>query len=177
MSNLRIFVAALTLSFTLAAHAQTHDPAMHQKHMVSMPADGRQLVNFPQPMREHTLANMRDHLLALSEILGAMSAGKYAQAASIAHARLGMESPSAEGCSSDSGSAPQISKPASMAQQMNELMPEGMRGIGLEMHKSASVFVSAANKAAKTGNPKPALAALSRVTQQCTTCHATYKVQ
>jgi len=177
MSNLRTLAAALTLSFSLAAHAQTHDPALHQNHMAGMPADGRQLVNFPPPMREHTLANMRDHLLALSEILGAMSAGKYAQAARIADARLGMASPSAEGCSSDSGSAPQMSKPASMAQQMNELMPEGMRSIGLEMHKSASVFVGAANKAAKTGNPKPALAALTRVTQQCTSCHAAYKVQ
>lgn len=179
MPPLRTLFVGLTLSFGLAAysHSQTPDVSMHQKHMDSMSADGRQRVNFPPPMREHTLANMRDHLLALSEILGAMSAGKYAQAGSIASARLGMESPSADGCASESSSAAQMSKPASMEQQMNEFMPEGMRRIGLEMHKSASVFATEANKAAKTGNAKPALAALTRMTQQCTSCHAAYKVQ
>lgn len=177
MTRLRLFFIALALNFNLAADAQTHDPAMHQKHMPSMPADGRQLVNFPLPMREHTLSNMRDHLLALSEILGAMSAGKYVQAATIANARLGMESPSAEGCASEGSGAPQMSKPASMEQQMNEFMPEGMRRIGLEMHKSASIFAAEVAKAAKTGNAKPALAALTHVTQQCASCHAAYKVQ
>lgn len=181
MSPLRARFVALTFFFGLAAYSdaysQAHDASMHQKHMASMPADGRQLVNFPPPMREHTLTNMRDHLQALSEILGAMSSGKYEQAATIANTRLGMASPSADGCASESSSTPPMSKPASMEQQMNEFMPEGMRRIGLEMHQSASAFAVEANKAAKSGNAKPALAALTRVTQQCASCHAAYKVQ
>ena len=31
-------------------------------------ADSRQLVEFPEMMRDHMLENMRDHLLALTEI-------------------------------------------------------------------------------------------------------------
>ncbi|MFA7291128.1 MAG: hypothetical protein WC023_02665 [Rhodocyclaceae bacterium] len=177
MPSLRIVFVSLSLSFGLLANAQTHDPAMHRKHMANMPVDGRQLVNFPPPMRDHTLANMRDHLQALSEIIGALSVGNYVQAANIANARLGMESPSADGCASDNSAAPKMSKPASIEQLMNERMPEGMRRIGLEMHKSASAFAVEANKAANSGNAQPALAALSRVTQQCASCHAAYKVQ
>lgn len=60
---------------------------------------------------------------------------------------------------------------------MSQFMPEGMRNIGLEMHQAASNFAIEAKKAAKTNNAKPALAALSKVTQQCSTCHSAYKVQ
>src|SRR4030065_1916540 len=40
-------------------------------------ADPRQLVGMPAPMREHVLANMRDHLVAMGEIQAALAAGKY----------------------------------------------------------------------------------------------------
>lgn len=167
---------AIALSGT--ASAQEHDPIMHQMHMSAMGDDSRQLVNFPPEMRQHTLTNMRDHLLALSEILTAMSGAKYTQAAQIANQRLGLESPSAAGCRSESvATAPQMSQPMNMDHRMAEFMPEGMRNIGLEMHQSASAFAVEATKAAKTGDAKPALAALSKVTQQCTSCHSTYKVR
>jgi hypothetical protein len=92
--------------------------------------------------------------------------------------RLGLDSPSAEGCKSESAvAAPQMSQPVNMDHRMAEFMPDGMRNIGLEMHKSASAFAVEATKAGKTGNAKPALAALSRVTQQCANCHSAYKVQ
>jgi hypothetical protein len=119
-----------------------------------------------------------DHLQALSEILTAMSAGRYAEAANIAGARLGMDSPSAEGCKSEVAAAPaQMSKPAHMDHQMSEFMPEAMRKIGLEMHQSASIFAAEARKASQTGKPQPALAALSRVTQFCVACHSAYRLQ
>jgi len=174
-------VAALALAGGVTAYAQDHTTPMdHQKHTASMgmAGDGRQLVNFPPEMRAHTLANMRDHLQALSEILTAMASGQYAKAARIADARLGMASPSAEGCKAPEAIASlQMSDPANMDHQMSQVMPESMRKIGLEMHQSASAFAVAATKAGKTGNAKPALAALSRVTQQCTACHAAYRVQ
>lgn len=175
----RILFASLTaiaLAGGITANAQEHTE--HQQHMAATTGDGRQLVNFPPEMRQHTLANMRDHLQALSEILTAMSSAQYARAARIADARLGMESPSAAGCKSEGAMAtPQMSKPAGMDHQMSQFMPEAMRKIGLDMHQSASAFAVAATKAAKTGNAKPALAALSRVTEQCTACHAAYRVQ
>lgn len=180
--NLSVPLAGLVLVFSTAALAQDHMGQMnhmdHQKHMATTTGDTRQLVNFPPEMRQHTLANMRDHLQALSEILSAMSAAQYAKAGQIADARLSMNSPSAEGCKGeDAAKATQMSKPASMDHQMSQFMPEGMRNIGLEMHQAASSFASEAKKAAKTNNAKPALAALSKVTQQCSACHSAYKVQ
>lgn len=181
-----ILAAALVLAGSVTAYGQQPMNPMdhmnhmdHQQHMAAMGGgDGRQLVNFPPEMRQHSLANMRDHLQALSEILTAMSAGQYTKAAQVAGTRLGMDSPSAEGCKDNNASSkPQMSKPAKMDHQMSEFMPEGMSKIGLDMHQAASTFAAEATKAAKTGNAKPALAALSRVTQQCTACHTAYKVQ
>lgn len=175
---LSLVTAALVAS--IAAHAEIPENPMdhmgHQQHMAGN--DSRQLVDFPPDMRQHTLANMRDHLEALSEILGAMSAAQYAKASQIAKARLGMDSPSAAGCKAEAVTgAPQLSKPANMDHQMAEFMPEAMRSIGLSMHQAASDFATEAAKAGKTGNPKPALTALSKVTQQCSACHASYRVQ
>lgn len=170
--------AVIALLASISAPAQEHGPMDHQKHQAATSADPRQLVTFPSAMREHTLTNMRDHLQALSEILTAMSAGRYAQAASIATTRLGMESPSAEGCKNDStASAAPISKPAGMDHQMAQFMPAGMRGIGLAMHQSASAFAVEADKAGTSGNGQAALTALSQVTRQCASCHAAYKLQ
>lgn len=178
-NNLLVPVAAIVLACSTTVFSQDHAGQMdHQKHMAATAGDARQTVDFPPEMRQHTLTNMRDHLQALSEILTAMSSSQYAKAAQIADTRLGMESPSAEGCKAeDAANAPQMSKPANLDHQMSQFMPEGMRNIGLNMHQAASNFAAEAKTANKTGNAKPALAALSKVTQQCTSCHAAYKVQ
>lgn len=181
-TTLTISMTAIALAFGVTAYAQAPMHQMdHMQHMQQMATDSndtRQQVNFPPEMRQHTLANMRDHLEALSEILSNMSAGQYAKAARVANARLGMDSPSAEGCKGEDTSGKlQMSKPANMDHQMAQFMPEGMRNIGLAMHQAASDFAVEANKAGKAGNPKQALAALSKVTQQCAACHASYKVQ
>ncbi len=180
--TLTISMGAIALAFGVTAYAQAPMPQMdHAQHMKHMPVadnDARQQVNFPTEMRRHTLANMRDHLEALSDILAKMSAGQYAKAAQVASTRLGMDSPSAEGCKDEGGSGkPQMSKPANIDHQMAQFMPEGMRNIGLAMHQSASDFSVEANKAGKSGNSKQAMAALSKVTQHCVACHAAYKVQ
>lgn len=172
-------LGVVALSSYMLAFGQDHNMHMnHQQHMAAMQQDARQLVNFPPEMRQHTLANMRDHLVVLSEILAAMSGGQYAKAASLADQRLGLSSPSADGCKPESASnAPQVSKPANMDHQMVQFMPVRMRQIGYGMHEAASAFAKEASKAVKTGNAKPALAALSNVTEQCSACHAAYKVQ
>lgn len=176
--TLLVSIVAIALMSSVTAYAQDHNPMNHQMHMAAMTGDSRELVTFPPEMRAHTLSNMRDHLQALSEILMAMSSGQYNQAAKIADTRLGMDSPAAEGCkvANAAGSQP-MPKPMNMDHQMSQFMPEGMRKVGLEMHQSASAFAAAAIKAGNTGNAKPALAALSKVTQQCAACHSAYKVQ
>lgn len=177
--SLLLSTLVMCLAGSLAAHADDHVMMDHRVRMAAMNADGRQLVDFPAEMREHILSNMRDHLNAVSEIMAAMSTGAYADAAKIAKTRLGMDSPAAESCKAPGASsgASRMSQPMSMHQMMAQFMPEGMRKAGLAMHQAASDFAAEAGKAEKSGDAKPAYAALARATQQCTACHAAYRVQ
>lgn len=107
-----------------------------------------------------TLTNMRDHLLALSEIQGALAAEHYTEAADIAENRLGMSSLKLHG-----------------AHDVSKFMPQGMQDTGTAMHRGASRFAIAAQNSAATGDVKPALAALTEVTRACVACHASYRLQ
>ena len=160
---------AAGLVFGTAA-AQQHDPAMHMQHHRQPPAqkqpaqaapkDARQAVHFPKTLREHTLANMRDHLLALQEIQTALAQQEYDRAANIAEHRLGMSSLSLHG-----------------AHDVAKVMPKGMQEAGTAMHRNASRFALAAKDVGATGDVKPALAALAATTAQCVACHAGYRVK
>ncbi len=174
-----LLTAAILLASSLPAAAEERDMKDHHAHMAAMSADSRQPVNFPPELRQHILSNMRDHLKAVSEILAAMSTGSYAEAAQIAKTRLGMDSPAAEGCKAPGvpSNTAGMSPPVNMHQMMAQFMPERMRKAGLAMHQAASDFADEAAKASKSGDAKPAYAALARVTEQCTVCHAAYRVQ
>ncbi|MCB1756868.1 MAG: hypothetical protein KDJ38_15195 [Gammaproteobacteria bacterium] len=117
--------------------------------------DARQLVEFPEMMQQHMLANMRDHLAAINEILDQMAKGRLEEAADIAETRLGLSSLEAHGASHMAG-----------------LMPEGMRNAGTEMHSAASQFALRAQE----GDALIAYGALPSVTAACVACHAAYRV-
>lgn len=85
--------------------------------------DKRKLVEMPKMMQQHQLANMRDHLKAIDEILMNMGKGELDKAADIAEARLGMSSLSLHGAS-----------------HMAKVIPKEMGAIGTSMHKAASRF-------------------------------------
>ncbi len=141
-----------------------HDPVAHG-HAAgpggdAPAADRRMEVEFPPELRDHTLANMRDHLRTLQEIQATLAAGKLDQAADIAERRLGMSSLAAHG-----------------AHEVAKYMPEGMQNAGSAMHRSASRFAIAAQDASATSDLKPALAALAEVTANCVACHAAYRLK
>jgi hypothetical protein len=116
--------------------------------------DKRVLIEMPKMMQQHQLANMRDHLMAINEILMNMGEGKLDKAAEIAEQRLGMSSLSSHGAS-----------------HMAKMMPEGMRMIGTSMHKAASRFALKAEE----GEALPAYKALQEITAACVACHAGYR--
>lgn len=163
---------ALVLGAASVAAQQGDHMSMH---MMTQTPDARQLLDFPPPMRQHMLTNMRAHMEALSEILAAMSAGDAAKASAIANARLGLESAGAAACKPN-GSG-KTSPMNDMAAMMAQHMPEEMRAIGYAMHESASRFAVEAAKTAPGGDLKPALAALAQVTQNCAACHAAYRLK
>jgi hypothetical protein len=118
--------------------------------------DQREMVELPPMMQEHMLANMRDHLAALTEILAKMAAEDWDGAAHTAEFRLGMSSLESHGAS-----------------HMAKFMPESMRAAGTEMHRAASRFALRAQE----GESLPAMEALSEVTAACVACHAAYRIR
>ena len=159
---MRRFIPIIGLMLALPSGAQQHDSAMHQQHMATAnhsqnkASDGRQLVKFPEQMKEHTLANMRDHLLALQEIQMALANSDYDRAADVAEARLGMTALTAHG-----------------AHDSSKFMPKGMQDVGSAMHRGASRFATIAKDASVTGEIKPAVGALAEVMGACVSRSAT----
>ncbi|HUX26975.1 MAG TPA: hypothetical protein VMV87_20460 [Burkholderiales bacterium] len=158
MSVSAIMAALLTCGTNLAVADQM------QQHMATEAAaqapDPRLAVEFPGPLREHELANMRDHLSTLSQIQLALSRNDVDGAAKLAENRLGMSSFKLHG-----------------AHEVAKYMPKGMQEIGSEMHRAASRFALEATSAGATGDIRPALTALALVTQQCVACHALYRLK
>jgi hypothetical protein len=174
-------LAGIALSRAAAAQnpAAPVMPPMQHGHMADhgamSVADARQAVQFPAMMRTQFLGNMRDHVETLNAILGAMAASDYAAAGQIAATRLGLDSPSAEGCRP--GAATSAAAPDSMGAMMQLFMPEPMRALGLSMHTAASAFAVAAEHAAVTHDGKPVAEALAQITPNCVACHAAFRLQ
>lgn len=118
--------------------------------------DSRTLVELPEMMQAHMLSNMRDHLVAINEILVYLGSGELDKAAETAEYRLGMSSLESHGAS-----------------HMARFMPAGMRQAGTAMHKAASRFALKAQE----GELLDAYRALSEVTSACVACHSGYKVK
>ena len=156
---------ALSVAMTMAWASALASSAIAQEHQHSMTAtaapsaDTRQFVQFPEPMRLHTITSMRDHLLALQEIDVALSKNEFDKAAAIAEQRLGMSSLELHG-----------------AAHIAPFMPQAMQDIGTQMHRAASRFAVEAQTASVSNDVRPALAALGTVMQQCVACHAAYRL-
>lgn len=129
-------------------------------HVPGAMVETRQFVPYPDALRIHTLANMRDHLLTLARIQEALAAGSFDRASELAEQRLGMSSLEMHG-----------------AHEASQFMPQGMQDAGTAMHRSASRFAIAAKDGSATGELKPVLAALAGLNQTCVACHAAYRIQ
>jgi hypothetical protein len=143
-------------------HAHMHGNDMSSAAVAASPAgpDGRAPVKFPPMLKEHTLANMRDHLLTLSLIQDYLAKRDFDAAAEVAEKRLGMSSLSLHG-----------------AHEVAKYMPKGMAEAGTAMHHAASQFAVATQEAAIDHDVPRALAALNKVTQSCVACHAGYRLE
>ena len=126
-------------------------------------ADKRELVEMPPMMQDHMLANMRDHLMAIDEILEQLAQGNVSAAASIAEERLGLSSLSLHG-----------------ADHMASVIPRAMGEIGTEMHRAASRFAIIVQDAELDEDPnaeQKVYRALQEITENCNACHQSYRVR
>ncbi len=125
--------------------------------------DTRELVKLPEPMQEHMLSNMRDHLVSLNEIIGDVSDGKLDVAAKVAEQRLGMSS-----------------LPAHDAAHMAPFFPKPMQDMGTSMHHAGSRLVIVLQNASITPSAQSMQEinrALHEITSACTSCHAAYRIR
>ena len=118
--------------------------------------DSRQLVQFPEMMERHMMANMRDHLAAINEIMVSLGNDELDKAADIAEYRLGMSALESHG-----------------AKHRARFMPKGMRQAGTTMHRSASRFA----RKAQEGDLQAAIKAFAKITAACVTCHSGYRIR
>ena len=125
--------------------------------------DARELVRLPEPMQEHMLSNMRDHLVSLNEIIGDVADGKLDEAAKVAEQRLGMSSLTAHD-----------------AAHMAPFFPKPMQDMGTSMHHAASQLVIVLQNASVTPGAQSMQEinrALHEMTAACTSCHAAYRIR
>jgi len=162
---------------TLAARAQSPQLSdgqhgMDHRHMhIGTPAgqaavaqsdDPRRLVSLPDPMREHMLTNMRDHLATLDMVFGDIADNKFDEASKLLEERLGTSS-----------------LPLHHAAEMAPYFPKSMQEAGTSMHHAASrlsVALQNASVAQSFDSMRAMTAALHEVTSSCVTCHAEYRV-
>ena len=122
----------------------------------ALATDARGKIELPPPMREHMMANMRDHLSSLSDIQGALAADNFDKATEIVEARLGFSSLASHN-----------------AAHMAPYMPKAMQAIGTKMHSAAGQFA----RSAQERDGKKVMADLAAITVQCVACHAAYRVR
>ena len=122
--------------------------------------DARTLASLPPAAQASLRQEMLDNLLAVNEVLTLFAEGKTQDAGEVAEAKLGM---SAMG---KHRSQPVEARPGPH-------MPPAMHRIGMEGHKAASEFATAA----KAGDRDKALALLPNLTSGCVTCHFSYRTR
>jgi cytochrome c556 len=142
-----IYLLTLVCNITLAE-------SDHQMHAPISDTDNRKPVFLTEMMAEHQKANMRGHLEAIQEILGAFAEKNFAKMA-------------------DSGKKLGTSaEMTNMCQHMGQATP-GFTEVALKMHSEADKITEAALKKNLNG----VLAATHRTLQACTACHSAFKQQ
>ena len=137
--SLPLLALILVMPFSYAAEAE----------------ESRQLVQLPEMMQTHMLARMRDHLSALHEIMTYLSADDPDAAADTAEQRLGVSFMQGGGAGSMQGGSMQGGGGGSM---MGRHMPERMRAIAQNMHRSAGRFALTVQEGGPIGRVQSARA-------------------
>lgn len=151
--NLRGLSIALAfcLGSALAADVESSEPP-------TAATDNRQFVEMPEEAQQLMRKDMRDHLLAVSEILSYLANNDLSSAAEVAEQRLGESS---MGRHRETGMGP------------GKYMPLSMKQIGQSMHKAATKFAAVADN----GDRDTSYLAFQEVVASCAGCHVSYRVR
>ncbi|MDD5159061.1 MAG: cytochrome c [Sulfuricurvum sp.] len=139
-------IGAVLMVFTFNQSLLAMDMGMMQED------DNRQSLGIKGTMQgTHQLSNMREHLIALSEIVQLMNTAKYDEASKIASEKLGLT----------------LEKNTMCGSFNNKSFEE----MGVRFHKSADDLA----QTLKTKDQKKSMVALEKVLNGCVLCHSTFK--
>lgn len=152
MGRLLLAVAACAgMAGAPAAFAEEGKMQMGSHHHDMSMMDTRISLGLSGPMKQHQLANMREHVEAIKSIVGLMSEQKFDDASKVAHAKLGLT--------------------PDMQSMCNMFENEDFRKLGFAFHESGDDL----GDALLTKDMNASLRALNRTMQYCVECHATYR--
>ena len=149
MKNL---VTAILVSIGLVgvSLAQADEEMMHHHHDMSM-MDMRIPLGVTGEMKQHQLANMREHVESIKAIVGLMAESKFDEASKIAHDKLGL-TPEMQG----------------MCGMFNNA---DFEKLGIAFHKSGDEL----GDVLKSKDINASLRALSKTMQYCVECHSNFR--
>jgi len=155
METKRYLAAILALVWMptalMAEEAMHHHAGMASGHHAAMGTDERGSLGLDEAAKQHQLANMRSHLEALESIIAALGAERFDDAAATARKRLGLT--------------------PEMQQMCNMFSNAQFREAGFAFHRQADTMA----EEFESHDISRSLAALSRTTQHCTSCHAQFR--
>ncbi len=150
-----MFKSILPVLFVASVCFGTDAMPMHKMGMGQMdmnPNDERQSLGIKGTMQGvHQLSNMREHLAAISEIVGLMNTGKYDEASTIATEKLGLTLEKNSMCGS--------------------FKNQSFEQMGVVFHKSGDNLA----QTLKTKDHTKSMVALEKVLNGCVLCHSTFK--
>jgi hypothetical protein len=145
MTAVLVFIGMAGLNIALADDEMIH----HHHDMGSM--DMRVPLGVTGEMKQHQLAEMREHVEAIKSIVGLMADSKFDEASKIAHEKLGL--------------TPEMQVMCGMFHN------EKFEKLGLAFHQSGDEL----GYALKSKDVDASLRALNKTMQYCADCHATYR--
>ncbi len=145
-------VGCVTLCLSHGVDAEPAIAGSHAPRASGEGGDNRMPVRLLSMMAEHQKENMRDHLVAVQQIIAALSADDFAGIAKAA-GRIGHSDEMARMCTHMGAATP------------------GFSELALNFHRTADTIAEAAKNNDRSG----VLTALDKTLQTCTGCHAAFK--
>ena len=132
--------------------AGEHDGMGHMMHHQTQTIDDpRTSLGLSPDMKQHQLTNMRSHVEAVQLIVGMLAEGEYANAAQVAHSRLGLTD--------------------KMNKMCNMFDNGDFKALGLAFHKSGDTL----GDILQTKDLKKSLTALHETMGYCVQCHSKFR--
>ena len=128
-----------------------HTGSHGMRHEMLSGKDERISLGLSPAMKQHQLANMRNHVEAVQSIIGLLSEGAFDKASHIAYSKLGLTE--------------------EMKKMCNSFENENFKNLGLAFHKSGNAL----GDTLRTKDITKSLGALHTTMSYCVQCHATFR--